>query len=81
MRPLLDGVRGAPPADLTRLAEAVSQFSAMAADLAGELVEVDVNPVIAGPDGAYVVDGLVIPRQRPPAQRPALTSAMAGERP
>jgi acyl-CoA synthetase (NDP forming) len=81
MRPLLDGVRGAPPADLTRLAEVVSQFSVMAADLAGELVEVDVNPVIAGPDGAYVVDGLVIPRRRPPAQRPALTSAMAGERP
>jgi acetate---CoA ligase (ADP-forming) len=65
---------------MTSLAEALSQFSVLAADLAGELVEVDVNPVIAGPDGVYVVDALVIPRQRPPAQRPESISAMAGER-
>jgi acyl-CoA synthetase (NDP forming) len=61
VRPLLDGVRGRPPADVDSLAGAVVRLSAMALDL-GDLVEaVDVNPMIVGPDGCVAVDALVIP--------------------
>src|SRR6185369_12037904 len=35
LRPLLDGKRGRPPADVTALAEALARFSVMTADLAG----------------------------------------------
>ncbi len=63
IRPLLDGLRGTPPADIVCLADALSRFSVLAADLASELAEVDVNPIIAGPGGVYVADALVVPRQ------------------
>jgi len=59
-RPLLDGVRGAPPADLDKLAEALARFSVLAATLAGSFREIDVNPVIAGAGAAVAVDALVI---------------------
>ncbi len=59
---LLRGVRGAPPADVDALARAVARLSVLARDL-GDLVEaIDVNPVLAGPDGAVAVDALVIAR-------------------
>ena len=57
---LLDGVRGASPADLNGLAHALSQFSVLAAALGDVIAEIDVNPVIAGPDGAIAVDALVV---------------------
>ncbi len=62
IRPLLDGARGAPPADIDALAHALSCFSVMAAELSEHLGEVDANPVIAGPDGIVALDGLVVPR-------------------
>jgi acetate---CoA ligase (ADP-forming) len=63
MRPLLDGVRGAPPADVAALASAISRLSVLAADL-GDLVEaLDVNPVIVSPHGCVAVDALVITRR------------------
>ncbi len=62
IRPLLDGVRGAPAADIAALVRAVSRISVLAADL-GDLVEaIDVNPVIVTADGCTAVDILVIPR-------------------
>jgi acyl-CoA synthetase (NDP forming) len=61
VRPLLDGVRGAPAADLDAVGRALVRLSALAADL-GDLIEaLDVNPLIAGPDGCLAVDALVIP--------------------
>jgi succinyl-CoA synthetase beta subunit len=69
IRPMLDGVRGAPAADLSALAEAFSAFSAMIADLAGLVSEIDVNPVIAGPDGCVALDALVIPKASQPETR------------
>ncbi|MFZ9635336.1 MAG: acetate--CoA ligase family protein, partial [Alphaproteobacteria bacterium] len=60
----LAGSRGATPADLGALATAVSAFSAMVASLAAELSEMDVNPLIVGPDGIHAVDALVVPSKR-----------------
>ena len=61
VRPLLDGVRGTPAADLDAVARALVRLSALAADLGDHLAAVDVNPLIAGPDGCLAVDALVIP--------------------
>ena len=62
IRPLLDGVRGAPAADVDAIAHAVSRLSVLAADLGEHLDAVDVNPLIATADGCVAVDALVIPR-------------------
>jgi acyl-CoA synthetase (NDP forming) len=69
IRPVLDGVRGGRPADVPALAEALSAFSAMVADLAGLVHEIDVNPVIAGPDFCVALDALVIPKASQPETR------------
>jgi acetate---CoA ligase (ADP-forming) len=61
-RPLLDGVRGAPPADLDAVADAVVNLSTLALDLGDRLAALDVNPVVAGPDGCVAVDALVVAR-------------------
>ncbi len=63
VRPLLDGVRGAPAADVDALAHAVSRLSVLAADLGDLLEALDVNPVIVSPQGCVAVDALVIPRR------------------
>ncbi len=65
LRRLLDGVRGAPPADIDAVAETVARFSVLAATLGGRLAEVDVNPLIAGPGGCLAVDALVVARPNP----------------
>jgi hypothetical protein len=61
IRPLLDGVRGAPPVDVDSLARAVSRLSVLASDLGDRLVELDVNPMIVSPEGSVAVDALVVP--------------------
>ena len=60
-RPLLDGVRGAPPSDIDALARAASRLSVLAADLGDLVSAIDVNPVIVSPDGCVAVDALAIP--------------------
>jgi hypothetical protein len=60
LRPLLDGKRGRPAADLPCLAEALAAFSVMVADLGSHLREIDINPVLAGPDGPIALDALVV---------------------
>jgi len=60
--PLLDGARGHAKADLTAVGEVISRFSVLAVSLGDCLKEMDINPVIAGPSGAWAVDALVIPR-------------------
>lgn len=62
LRPLLDGVRGARPADVGKLAQSLARFSELAAALDGRYDEIDVNPVISGPSAAVAVDALVIGR-------------------
>ncbi|HEV2377198.1 MAG TPA: bifunctional GNAT family N-acetyltransferase/acetate--CoA ligase family protein [Streptosporangiaceae bacterium] len=56
--PLLMGHRGTPPVDLGALADALSRVSALADDLP-QVAELDLNPVIARPDGAFAVDARV----------------------
>jgi acyl-CoA synthetase (NDP forming) len=63
VRPLLDGVRGAPAADVASLAQAVVGLSWLAHDLGDLLEALDVNPVICGPGGCLAVDVLVVPGQ------------------
>jgi acyl-CoA synthetase (NDP forming) len=62
VRPLLDGVRGAPASDLEAVAGAVVRLGVLATDLGDLLDALDVNPIVAGPGGATAVDALVIPR-------------------
>ena len=44
-RPLLDGVRGAPPADVAALATALARLSSLAVDLGDLIGAIDVNPI------------------------------------
>jgi acyl-CoA synthetase (NDP forming)/GNAT superfamily N-acetyltransferase len=53
--PLLFGHRGAPPADVGALADTLLRVSRLADDLP-EVAELDLNPVIARPDGVFPVD-------------------------
>ncbi|MGQ0670029.1 MAG: acetate--CoA ligase family protein [Actinomycetota bacterium] len=62
VRPLLDGVRGQPPPDVDAVARALAALSSLATDLGDLLDALDVNPIIAGPDGCVAVDALVVLR-------------------
>jgi acyl-CoA synthetase (NDP forming)/RimJ/RimL family protein N-acetyltransferase len=53
--PLLFGHRGSPAVDTAALAGVLLRVSRLADDLP-EVAELDLNPVIARPDGAHVVD-------------------------
>lgn len=57
--PLLDGFRGAGPVDLGALAKAIGRISDAACALAGELDELEINPLIARADGVVAVDALL----------------------
>jgi acyl-CoA synthetase (NDP forming) len=59
---LLQGFRGSAPADLEALADAIARISELAADLAGEIEEMDVNPLRCGPRGIAAVDALITRR-------------------
>lgn len=56
---LLDGVRGQPSVDVDALAEMLSRLSVFAAKAGPRLVSIDLNPVIATPEGAWAVDALM----------------------
>ncbi|MBW2694603.1 MAG: acetate--CoA ligase family protein, partial [Deltaproteobacteria bacterium] len=60
IRPLLDGARGRPAVDIDALADTLSRFSALVCALRDSVKEIDVNPLIAGPDGCIAVDALVV---------------------
>ncbi|HEX5004091.1 MAG TPA: acetate--CoA ligase family protein [Gemmatimonadales bacterium] len=56
---LLDSVRGAPPADRRAIEEVLLRLSRLATDFP-EIAELDVNPLLAFPDGTVAVDGRVL---------------------
>lgn len=66
---LLDGFRGAPPADRAALADALLRVSRLAVDLP-EVRELDLNPLIARAPGAGVVAVDARVRVRVPADAP-----------
>jgi acetate---CoA ligase (ADP-forming) len=63
-RALLDGVRGRPPADLDALVEVVLRVQRMALELADDLAELDINPLMVLPrgQGAVALDALAVCR-------------------
>jgi acyl-CoA synthetase (NDP forming) len=63
LRPLLDGRRGRPAADLDAFCAAAECFSLLAAALGEVLEEIDVNPLIAHAGGCVAVDALVVGRR------------------
>jgi acyl-CoA synthetase (NDP forming) len=63
-RPLLEGVRGARAADVGAVVDALVALSALALDLGEHVAAIDVNPLIATPDGCVAVDALAVVRPR-----------------
>jgi acetyltransferase len=55
MAPALAGVRGLPPVDRAALADTMCRFAWLAADHPG-LAELELNPLVAAPDGPVAVD-------------------------
>jgi len=55
--PLLDGWRGQPPVDKDALVETILRLADLCAQ--GEIVELDINPLLACPDGVIGLDALV----------------------
>jgi acyl-CoA synthetase (NDP forming) len=68
--PLLTGYRGSVPVDIDSLIDLIMRCGRLAEDLT-ELSEADLNPVIAGPQGAIVVDARF--RVSPESLRPEET--------
>ncbi|MFF4790285.1 acetate--CoA ligase family protein [Streptomyces sp. NPDC001276] len=66
---ILRGVRGAPAVDRGALAEQIRRVSQLVTDFP-EIAEVDLNPVIATPEGALAADIRVILAEKAPAARP-----------
>lgn len=64
MRPVLDGVRGRPPADVEALVDAVVRLSILAAVLGDRIAELDINPLRVLPKGAVALDAVLVPRPR-----------------
>jgi acyl-CoA synthetase (NDP forming) len=62
---VFSGVRGAPPADIDALAEMAARLSWLAYDLANDIAEMDLNPVVVLPagQGAFAIDALLVTRQ------------------
>jgi hypothetical protein len=59
---LLDGWRGAARADVAALARLVATLSEVAWANRGHIAGIDLNPVLARPDGAYALDALIVDR-------------------
>jgi acyl-CoA synthetase (NDP forming) len=65
--PVLNGARGRPRADLPAAARAIAALSRFAAAHAGQVAEIDINPLLLLPEGqgAVALDALLVPA--PPA--------------
>lgn len=62
MRALFDSLRGRPPCATEAIAEVLTQVSRLAWQLRDQLAEMDINPLIAGPERAVAADALFILR-------------------
>ncbi|AQZ53036.1 acetate--CoA ligase family protein [Martelella mediterranea] len=68
--PLLNGARGRAPADIGAVTAAIAALSRFAARHAADVAEIDINPLIARPEGqgAIALDALIIPRHGDPQE-------------
>jgi acyl-CoA synthetase (NDP forming) len=62
---LLQGFRGRPPADIDALVAAIRAVADYACENAGQLLELDVNPLLVGADATIAVDALIRLEQQP----------------
>ncbi|WP_435363965.1 acetate--CoA ligase alpha subunit [Haloarchaeobius sp. DYHT-AS-18] len=53
--PLLRGARGRTPADVDSIVETIQRLSQLVTDFP-QILELDINPLVAGPDGVQAVD-------------------------
>ena len=58
-KPILDGVRGQPAADLAALRQTIVKVSELV-EKHPEIRELDLNPIFAYPDGALAVDARIV---------------------
>ena len=59
---MLEGVRGAKPADVNALVDVIVKVGRLAQDLADDVAEVDINPLVVRPRGAVALDALIVKR-------------------
>ena len=59
---LFAGIRGGPPVDMKALTFRLTALSRIAMTYGDLIAELDVNPLIAGPQDAMAVDAVVVPR-------------------
>jgi acetyltransferase len=64
MGALLDGARGRPPVDRPAVAALLSNLSAWAAAMSPVLEELDLNPMLVGPEGPVGVDCVMVFKAR-----------------
>jgi succinyl-CoA synthetase beta subunit len=57
--PLLSGARGRRAVDVKALVNVIMKVQRLAVDLSGEIVELDINPLVLRPKGAVALDALV----------------------
>ncbi len=59
---ILDGVRGQAKSNLDAIADTILRLAHFATDCGDLIAELDINPLLAGPKSAVVVDALIIPK-------------------
>jgi acetate---CoA ligase (ADP-forming) len=57
---MFEGVRGAKPVDVDALVDAIMKVQRLAMDLASDVHEIDINPLVVRPRGAVALDALVV---------------------
>ncbi|MBI4191612.1 MAG: acetate--CoA ligase family protein [Betaproteobacteria bacterium] len=73
---IFDGLRGKPAVDVEALAALAAQLSRFAAEHAGLIEEIDLNPVIVHERGLSIVDALIV-KVEEPAHAGATRAAVA----
>ena len=53
-------MRGAKPADIDALVDTIMNVQRLALDLAADVRELDINPLVVRPRGAVALDALVV---------------------
>jgi acyl-CoA synthetase (NDP forming) len=62
---VLQGMRGRPPADLEAIEDVILKVSRLVEAWGGRIRELDINPLIVFPQGAKVVDALIVKKALP----------------